>query len=173
MRMAAHTYRHNVRRASHSTARLAFLVLIACTDTKAPNGAGASTSLDAAAKSGVWSDGDERSTWTATRDDPNTWRIDEAAQFGDDGRAARRFVFDSMGTLRTVSDEKQQTAQRGNATPGLMRSVLQMEFAGDSATHVRKQVDGTDRSVQPFEIENSRRHAQQLWTLARQSTSRP
>ena len=173
MRMAAQTFRRHGRRASQTTARLALLLLIACTDNKSPNGAGATTGGDAAATSGVWNDGDERSTWTATRDDSNTWRIDEAAQFGDDGRAARRFLFDSMGVLRTVSDEKQQTAQRGNATPGLMRSVLQLEFAGDSATHVRKQVDGTDRSVQTFEIENSRRHAQQLWTLARPSTSRP
>ena len=173
MRMAARTFRHHWRRASQTTARLALLAGIACTDSRAPNSAGASTSVDAAAKSGVWSDGDERSSWTATRDDPNTWRVEEAAQFGDDGRAARRFLFDSMGVLRTVSDEKQQTAQRGNATPGLMRSVLQMEFAGDSATHVSKLVDGTNRIVQPFEIENSRRHAQQLWTLARQSISRP
>ncbi len=173
MRMAAQTYRHAVRFASQITARLALLVLIACTDSKAPDRAGASTGANTGVDSGVWSDGDEKSTWTATRDDANTWRIDEAAQFGDDGRAARRFLFDSMGALRTVSDEKQQTAQRGNATPGLMHSVLQLEFTGDSATRVSKQVDGTDRSVQPFEIENTRRHAQQLWTLARQRVSRP
>ncbi len=173
MRMAVETYQHDVRRASLITARLALLVLIACTDTNASNAAGASTSGDVAAKSGVWSEGDEKSTWTATRDDANTWRIDEAAQFGEDGRAARRFLFDSMGTLRTASDEKQQTAQRGNASPGLMRSVLQVDFTGDSATHVSKQVDGTERQVQAFEIENARRHAHQLWTLARQSASRP
>ena len=154
-----------------STCGAALLVLMACGDTKT-NARAEPDARAATSVSGAWSDADEKSTWTATRDDANSWRIDETAHFGDDGRATRRFIFDSLGALRSVSDDKAQTAQSGNATPMKMHATLTLEFAGDSTTRRSKQVDGVDRATQPFEIDNAKRHAQQLWTLLRQTTRR-
>ncbi len=179
MRISIESVRNVVRRMRLLRRRVAcggaLLVLTACVETKSDTNAtaGATAGSTATTVSGVWSEADETSTWTATRDDANTWRIDETAQFGEDGRATRRFVFDSSGALRSVADEKQQTAQRGNATPSVMRAVLTVRFTGDSATSISKQVDGADRDAQAFEIDNAKRHAQQLWALLRQSAPSP
>lgn len=156
--------------------RCAFLVCVACTacgDAKfVGRGDSASVVIDAKPVTGTWSDADEHSTWTATHAVANALRIDETATFGADSRASRMFLFDSAGHLISMSDNREQTAQSGNSSPITMRSMLVIEFANDSATRTNKQVDGAQRPVQQYEIENARRHAQQLLILARQSVPR-
>ncbi len=155
----------------------ALLVCVACTagsDAKSVRrGESASAVIDATPRSGTWSDADEKSTWIATRIVANALRIDETATFGADSRASRMFLFDSAGHLISMSDTREQTVQSGNSSPITLRSLLVIEFANDSATRTSKQVDGAERPVQSYEIDNARRHAQQLLTLARQAVPRP
>lgn len=150
------------------------MALTACGDAKSVGrGESASVVLDARPVSGTWSDADERSTWTATHAVANALRIDETATFGADAHASRMFLFDSAGHLISMSDNREQTVQSGNSSPTILRSMLVIEFANDSATRTNKQVDGAERPVQKYEIDNARRHAQQLLTLARQAVPRP
>ncbi len=158
------------------TRRLAVFICIvftACSDAKSvDHGETASAVIDAKPISGTWGEADEKSTWTATHIVADALRIDETATFGADSRASRMFLFDSAGHLISMSDNREQTVQSGNSTPMALRSMLVIEFVNDSATRTSKQVDGAERPVQQYEIDNARRHAQQLLILARRGTPR-
>ena len=159
---------------SRCCALLVCVAFTACGDAKSVGRSeSASAVIDATPRSGTWSDADEKSTWIATRVVANALRIDESATFAADSRASRMFLFDSAGHLISMSDNREQTVQSGNSSPRALRSMLVIAFVNDSATRTSKQVGGAERPVQPYEIDNARRHAQQLLTLARQATPRP
>ena len=160
----------------HLAARAALLlslsVFAACggesrgrADNSAPSAAAA---IEPHTVSGEWKDGDESSTWTASTIVQHALRIDEQARFGEDAHVTRMMVFDSTDYLVSILDSREQTAQSGNASPAPMRSQLVLEFANDSAIRMTKTVDGADRPVQPYEIANARRHAEQLLAQVRQ-----
>ncbi len=157
--------------------RFAFIICFAftaCSDAKSvSHGDSASAGINATSRSGTWSEADEKSTWIATPAVANALRIDESATFGADSRALRMFLFDSAGHLISMSDNREQTVQSGNSSPSALHSMLVIEFTNDSATRTTKQVGGAERPVQPYEIDNARRHAKQLLILARQAAPRP
>jgi hypothetical protein len=123
------------------------------------------------ASDGVWQGTDQRSTWRAVLDGPRIAQLDEAAQFGDSTRASRRFRFDSTGTLTHAREERVVLLYGNAATPDTIRSFIELEWNTDSLVRAAKRVNGADRLLQPYEVDNLRAHADDLFRTARATTS--
>jgi len=127
--------------------------------------AAAAPTADGAANRVMFIDGDERSELEFTRRGPDALDVREDAQFGDDGKATRRYTFDGAGALLRMHEEKSQTVLSGDRSPAPMRSTLTVTVDG-GATSATKTVDGTPGTVQAFEMENVKRRAALIFRLA-------
>ena len=70
--------------------------------------------------------------------------------------------------LRIV-DERTLTAASGNSSPTTVRARLDVYLTGDRVDSSGKMVDNVAKTVQPYEIDNLRRHEREI--LARVSTT--
>ncbi len=141
---------------------LLMLPLMACVaGDKAPNAAtdSAAAMATAAADTGAWQNGDEQIAWSSNIVDGQITEITEQVTFGTDGRAERTLRFTADGTLTAFREIRTQTVQQSAESPTTMRVELDVTFAGDSVLSQTKTVDGTPATVQPWDIENIRRHA--------------
>ena len=153
------------------------LLLAACGGSDAKSGDGAA--LQAAVtdslvgpgvREGSWQDADERSTWRATLNGPRVTDINEVAIFTDSAQSTRQFRFDSTERLITFREERRQLIFGATATPDTVRTVIELEWQQDSLARSAKRVDGADRLLQPFEIDNFRAHAAELLRVVRAGT---
>lgn len=143
---------------------LLMLPLLACVaGDKAPNAstdsAAATALAAAAADTGAWQNGDEQIAWSSNIVDGQITEITEQVSFGTDGRAERTLRFTADGALTAFSEIRTQTVQQSAKSPTTMRVELDVTFAGDSVRSQTKTVDGAPATVQPWDIENIRRHA--------------
>jgi len=122
-------------------------------------------------REGVWQDADERSTWTAQLDGPRITQIDEISIFIDSARSTRQFRFDSTGQLITLREERAQLVFGERATPDTVLTFIELEWEQDSLTRSTKRVNGVDRLLQPFEVDNFRAHAAELQRIVRAGSS--
>jgi hypothetical protein len=155
-------------------APLVTLLLAACAGSDA--GTRDSATLQAAVtdslvgpgvREGSWQDADERSTWRATLDGPRITRIDEVSTFTDSAQSTRQFGFSATEQLTTFREERQQLIYGATATPDTVRTIIELEWQQDSLARSSKRVDGADRLLQPFEIDNFRAHATELLRVVR------
>lgn len=140
---------------------LLVLPLMACAaGDRAPNAAADSSAVAmAAADTGAWQDGDEQIAWSSNIVDGQITEITEQVTFGTDGRAERTLRFTADGALTAFREIRTQTVQQSAQSPTTMRVELDVTFAGDSVLSQTKTVDGAPATVQPWDIENIRRHA--------------
>ncbi len=126
------------------------------------------------ARAGEWADADERSTWRATLDGPHVLRIDEVSVFTDSTRSTREFHFDTAGALVAFHETRLQLLYGERATADTLRTVIDLEWERDSLARSAKRVDNETRLLQPYEIDNLRTHAVELWRLVHSgSATRP
>ncbi|MBL0173607.1 MAG: hypothetical protein IPP90_23550 [Gemmatimonadaceae bacterium] len=121
-------------------------------------------------REGTWQGTDAHSTWRAILDGPWITQIDEISLFTDSARATRQFRFDSSGFLATAREERLQTLYGDKAAPDTLRTVIELEWQRDSLSRSAKRVNGVDRLLQPFEVDNLRAHADDLRRAARTGT---
>lgn len=125
-------------------------------------------------REGNWSGADQRSTWRALLDGSRIKQIDEVSLFTDNARAMRQFAFAADGWLMSAREERVQVVLGSSATPDTINTVIELEWMIDSLTRSAKRVNGTDKLLQPFEVDNIRQHADELVRTARAgSSSRP
>jgi hypothetical protein len=122
-------------------------------------------------REGVWQGADERSTWRAMLDGARITQIDEVSLFTDSTRAMRQFRFDSADVLSSMREEKEQVLYGAKATPDTVRTIMELEWQGDSIVRSSKKVNGEDRMPQPYEVDNARAHATALVGVARTGSS--
>ena len=123
------------------------------------------------AREGTWQGADAHSTWRAILDGPWIMQIDEITLFTDSARAMRQFRFDSSGRLTVAREERQQTLYGEKATPDTLNTVIELEWQRDSLSRSSKRVNGVDRLLQPYEVDNLRVHADELRRVARAGTT--
>jgi len=161
---------------------LASLTLFAgaCENRDAAGGDSANTAAHApiadsargpGAREGTWNGADAQSTWRAILDGPWITQIDEITLFTDSARAMRQFRFDSSGFLYAAREEREQTLRGERATPDTLRAIIELEWQRDSLTRSAKRVNGIDRLLQPYEVDNLRSHADELRRIARSGTA--
>ncbi|MCC6244519.1 MAG: hypothetical protein IT353_16875 [Gemmatimonadaceae bacterium] len=122
-------------------------------------------------REGAWQGADERSTWRAMLNGARITQIDEVSLLTDSTRAMRQFRFDSTETLATMREEKEQVLYGAKATPDTVRTIMELEWQGDSIVRSSKKVNGEDRMPQPYEVDNVRAHARDLVSTARAGTT--
>ncbi len=148
-------------------------------DTAQSHAAVSDSLVGPGSREGTWQDADERSTWQAILDGPHILQIDEVSVFTDSARSTRQFRFDSSGALLTLHEEREQVLFGDRATPDSVRTIIELEWEQDSLARSAKRVNGVDRLLQPFEVDNFRAHAVELQRLvragsvSRNSTSTP
>lgn len=118
-------------------------------------------------REGTWQGAEARSTWRALLDGPRVSQIDEVALFTDSTRAMRQFRFDPTGALATVREERSQKVYGNTATPDTINTIIELEWQRDSLARSAKRVNGVDKLLQPYEVDNIRAHAAELLRTAR------
>jgi len=121
---------------------------------------------------GDLNDASDRSSFTAYASAQRIARIVEQSAPGSEASASREWLYDSNQQLASVSDEKSQLASNGNASPTMMRVKTNIELRGTEIIRATRTVDGVSRTLQPWDIDNYRRHSDALLSLARQGLSR-
>lgn len=122
-------------------------------------------------REGVWQGADAHSSWRATIDGAWITQIDEVALFTDSARAMRQFHFDSSGFLASAREEREQTVYGNKAAPDTVHTLIELEWQRDSLSRSAKRVNGADRLLQPYEVDNLRAHADDLRRIARTGTT--
>ncbi len=122
-------------------------------------------------RDGVWSGADAHSTWHATLIGPRITQLDEIALFTDSTHAMRQFRFDSVGVLNGLREERSQLVYGLKAKPDTVNTLIEMEWASDSLTRALKRVNGVDKMLQPYEVDNLRIHINDVVRLARAGTT--
>lgn len=118
-------------------------------------------------REGTWQGAEGHSTWRAILDGPRVTQIDEIALYTDSTRAMRQFRFDSAGALAWVREERSQKVYGNRATPDSVNTLIELEWQVDSLVRSAKRVNGDNRLLQPYEVDNLRAHAAELLKIAR------
>ncbi|MEI6739487.1 MAG: hypothetical protein WCK74_04165 [Gemmatimonadaceae bacterium] len=124
-------------------------------------------------RDGHWQGTDARSTWHAILSGPHVVQLDEVALSTDSSRAMRQIQLDTTGRLTAVREERLLVVRGQAVVPDTVRTVIALAWQGDSLTQRDKQVNGTPRPLQPYELDNLRRHVDELLVLVRTGTTTP
>ena len=123
-------------------------------------------------RDGVWSGADAHASWHAILAGPRITQLDEIALFTDSTRAMRQFTFDSTGVLSGLREERTQLVYGAKAKPDTVNTVIELEWSHDSLTRSLKRVNGKDKMLQPYEIDNLRTHINEVVRIARTGSTR-
>ena len=118
-------------------------------------------------RDGAWTGAEAHSSWHAILDGPRIAQLDEIALFADSTRAMRQFQFDSVGVLSKLHEERVQLVYGATAAPDTVHTLIELEWVQDSLTRSTKRVNGTDKMLQLYEIDNLRVHVDELVRAAR------
>jgi hypothetical protein len=117
-------------------------------------------------RTGTWSEADASSKWRAMANDGKIRLIDETMLVGESSSRRITHYFTDDGKLAASLELRIQTVTSGNKSPEKQFVLIKLEFAGDSTTRTEKTVNGVGQPLQPFEIENARKHAMVLFDAA-------
>lgn len=123
-------------------------------------------------REGTWHGAEAHSTWHALLDGPRVIQIDEVALYTDSTRAMRQFRFDAIGALASVREERSQKVYGNKATPDTVNTLVELEWQLDSLVRSGKHVNGVNRLLQPYEVDNIRAHSAELLKIARAGTAK-
>lgn len=178
-----HNRRHSMRA---STAVVLLFMLAACGERNAvekepvrTTGQGApataskvtikkSPTSDTLEISGEWADAGDGTIWTAFAIQGRISRIEENWLPSGDPNSRRAMIYDAAGHIVRFSEERHQMVTNPSSSPTMLNAVMTIDFAAAGGARTNKVVDGVERPVQPWDIDNARRHAGDLLALARQ-----
>ena len=92
--------------------------------------------------------------------------IDETMHVGETGTWRVTHYFTDAGKLAAYYEFRIQQVTSGDRPPAQQFVLFKLEFQNDTVSHSEKTVDNAPQPIQPFEIENVRRHAMALFALA-------
>lgn len=122
---------------------------------------------------GDWSSAAEASVWTAFVIGGRVVRLQETSRDTGNAPFIRQYHFDGSDRLAHYVEDRSQLVSEGNASPRSMRVHTEVEWPVTGPAVATRLVDGAARPVQPWDIENVQRHADQLLSLARPGVPRP
>jgi hypothetical protein len=102
-----------------------------------------------------------------TLNGPQVTQLDEIALFTDSTRAMRQARFNADGMLASLREERLQIVYGNKATPDTLNTLIELEWQHDSLARSAKKVNGSDKLLQPYEIDNLRAHIDELLRAAR------
>ncbi|MEO7362484.1 MAG: hypothetical protein ABI120_19295 [Gemmatimonadaceae bacterium] len=117
-------------------------------------------------RTGDWSEADASSKWRAMASDGKIRLIDETMTAGESSSRRITHYFTDNGKLAAFIEFRIQTVLTGNKSPEKQFVLFKLEFNNDSTIHTEKSVNGTPQPVEPFEIENARKHSMTLLSAA-------
>lgn len=117
-------------------------------------------------RTGEWSEADASSKWRAMASGGKIRLIDETMTVGESSSRRITHYFTDDGKPAAFIEFRIQTVTSGSKSPEKQFVLFKLEFAGDSTTRTEKTVNGVGQPVQPFEIENARKHSMVLFAAA-------
>ncbi len=117
---------------------------------------------------GEWAEAGDATIWTGYAIHGHVSRIEENWLPSGDPNSKRVLLYDTAGHLVRLAEERHQMVSNPSASPTMLNMIMTIEFRGAGVVRTNKVVDGIERTVQPWDIENAVRHAEQLVALARQ-----
>ena len=133
-------------------------------------GAPVAVATDTVKRQGSWSDSlTAQSDYTAAYVNSQLVVIEEQMVFPDGLRSSRTYFYGDRSAPTRIIDERTLTAASGNSSPTTVRARLEVYLTGDRVDSSGKTVDHVAKTVQPYEIDNLRRHEREI--LARVSTT--
>jgi endonuclease YncB( thermonuclease family) len=115
----------------------------------------------------------ERSTYTAYAVDGHIARIDEVSAPGSETKFVRAYVLDARERLAHMTEDKSQMVSNTNASPSEQHVNSVVDLDSSIVRKSTKRVDGVEKPMQPWDLDNVRRHAALLVTLARPGIAKP
>jgi|GEM_PF-7115867 len=115
----------------------------------------------------------DRSTFTAFAIDGRIARIDEQSASGNEVKVTRAFTFDARERLAHMSEDKSQMMSNTNASPSEQQVHAVVDLDSTAVIKSSKRVDGVEKPMQSWDVDNARRHAQLLVALARPGIAKP
>ncbi len=139
-------------------------------DSARPTSTSTSTSSDTVNVQGVWSDRvTAESRYVARYVNGRLVVLEEQMVLADSTTSARRYVYDPDFAPTHLVEHRTLTAASSNSSPTILQSTLNIYLTGDRVDSTSKQVNSLAKAVQPYEIDNMRRHEREL--LARVPTT--
>lgn len=146
------------------------VAMAACGDKQpapAADSTGASStasSADTVKVQGVWSDSvTAESRYAAEYVNGKLVVIEEQMLLADSTTSTRTYFYSSEYALTRLVEDRALTAASSNSTPTTLHSLLNIYLAGDKVDSATKTVDHVQKTVQPYEIENMRKHEREIF----------
>ncbi len=147
----------------------AALAAAACADQKSPVADGIATTATAAPTDtltldGLWSDSvTAQSAYTAKYVNGTLVVIEEQMLLADSTTSSRSYFYDADFAPTRLVEHRALMAASGNSTPKMLRSILNIYLSGYRIDSAVKQVDLTAKTVQPYDIDNMRKHEREVF----------
>jgi hypothetical protein len=165
----------------------AALAATACADTKTPvaDSTAATAAATAAAPAtasrgdtvkvqGLWSDSvTAESAYLAEYVDGKLVVIEEQMMLADGTRSSRAYFYNAEYAPTRFFEHRALTAASGNSTPKVLHSLLNIYVSGYKIDSAVKRVDFEAKTVQPYEIENMRKHEREIFARVATTHSAP
>jgi hypothetical protein len=158
-------------------------VIAACSDKPASTPADRSASAGKSAKGsssdtvkvqGVWSDSvTAESGFTAEYVNDTLVVIEEQMIFADGMRSIRAYFYDRNFAPTRIFEHRALTAASGNSTPKTMHSLVNIYLTGDKVDSSTKTVDLVPKPLQPYDIENLRKHERLVFARVTTTSKAP
>ena len=159
---------------------LTALAIAACSDTRpAPNAADRGASLAAGAVDtvkvpSVWSDSlTAQSSYVAEYVNGQLVVIEEQMLLADSTSSTRAYFYDATYAPTRLFEHRVLTAASSNSTPTILRSILNIYLTGNTVDSASKLVDSVAKNVQPYEIDNMRRHEREIFARVAKTYTAP
>jgi hypothetical protein len=149
----------------------AALVAAACTDQKAPGADSTAAAITVPASAadtvkvqGRWSD-----SVTATSDYQAEYVngklvvIEEQMLFTDSTTSNRAYFYNAEYAPTRLFDHRALKAASGNSTPTMLHAFLNVYLSGYKVDSAIKTVDLAAKPVQPYDIDNLRKHEREIF----------
>lgn len=148
----------------------AVTAVTACGDRKAAAVADSATATTTASAAdtvklqGLWSDSvTAESGYMAEYVNNKLVVIEEQMLLADRTVSSRAYFYDATFAPTRLFEHRALTAASSNSTPKLLHSLLNIYLTGNKVDSATKKVDFVAKTVQPYEIENMRKHEREIF----------
>ncbi|QJR34018.1 hypothetical protein [Gemmatimonas groenlandica] len=148
----------------------AAFALSACADKKAAPTADSTAAMSTASSTdtmkvqGIWSDSvTAESGYLAEYVNGKLVVIEEQMLLADRTRSERAYFYSADFKPTRLFEHRALTAASSNSTPKTLHSLMNIYLTGDKVDSAAKQVDFVKKTVQPYEIENMRKHEREIF----------
>lgn len=122
-------------------------------------------------KTGTWQSADAASEWRSRASGGKIRMVDERMKVGETSSRRISHYYTDDGKLSALIEFRIQTVMASDKSPGQQFVLMKLEFAGDSVSHQEKTVDGNPQPIEPYEIDNARKHSMEMLATAQSAAS--